>query len=67
MIRVLFQLCLCLILTPYLLACTSEQVKRSTYHSIHEKQRQDCINEGRTDCSQYDYESYDEYQRKRED
>ena len=53
------------LVTQCLLACTSEQIKRGTYSSIHEKQRQDCIQSGRTDCDQYDYDSYDEYQRKK--
>jgi hypothetical protein len=54
-----------LILASCLSACSKDQLKRGTYYSIHEKQRQDCINQGRVDCDHYDYESYDEYQRKR--
>lgn len=48
-----------------LVACSSGQLKRGTYYSIHEKQRQDCIEAGRTDCEQYKYDSYDEYERKK--
>jgi len=46
-------------------ACSSEQFKRGAYYSIHEKQRQDCLQAGRNDCDQYDYDKYDEYQRKK--
>jgi len=56
-----------LILANYLMACTNEQLKRSTYYSIHEKQRRQCIEEERQDCSQYDFESYEEFQRKKRD
>lgn len=54
-----------LIIAPYLIACTSEQVKRATYHAMHEKQRRECMDAGRQDCSQYDYDSYDKYQREK--
>ena len=48
-----------------LAACSGQQLKQGTYYSLHEQQRQRCIQEGRTDCSQYDYDSYDVYERKR--
>jgi len=47
-------------------ACSSEQFKRGAYYSIHEKQRQDCLQAGRHDCEQYDYDKYDEYQHKKQ-
>lgn len=66
MCKVLCRLLVGIIATQLLMACTSQQVKRGTYYSIHERQRQQCIDEGRVDCSQYDYDSYDEYQRKKD-
>jgi hypothetical protein len=50
--------------TLVLVACSSEQLKRGTYYSLHEKQRQDCIESGRADCDQHKYDSYEEYERK---
>lgn len=44
--------------------CSSQQLKQGTYDSLHERQRQQCLEQGRTDCDQYDYDSYDQYQRK---
>jgi len=64
--KVLYTLLIGLVALQFLISCTSQQVKRGTYYSLHEQQRQRCIEEGRVDCSQYDYESYDEYQKKRD-
>ena len=53
-------LCVALVLQT---ACSSEQFKRTTYDALHERQLQQCREEGRQDCQRS--ESYDEYERKR--
>ena len=65
--NVLVYICFGIMLMLSLMSCSSEQLKRGTYYSIHEKQRQDCLNQGRKDCDQYEYENYDEYQRRRQE
>lgn len=64
--KVLYTLLIGLVAAQFLISCSSQQVKRGTYYSLHEQQRQRCIDEGRADCAQYDYESYDEYLRKKD-
>ena len=46
-------------------SCSTEQLKQGMYYSIHEKQRQDCLLSGQKDCSEYEYDRYDEYQRRK--
>ena len=46
-------------------ACTSEQFKNTTYRAIHDRQQQQCREEGRQDCPRA--ESYSDYEKKRKE
>lgn len=52
---------LSIIIFLILTACSNQAV----YKMIHEKERQECLKQGRTDCPQA--ESYDKYKQKREE
>jgi len=57
-----FILCIILALQT---ACTSEQFKNSTYRAIHDRQQQQCREEGRQACPRS--ESYSDYEKKRKE
>lgn len=43
----------------------SNQTKHAVYDMMHEKQRQDCLKQGRSDCQRA--ESYEKYKKKRDE
>ena len=48
-----------------LLSACSDRARHAAYDMLHEKQRQDCLQQGRTDCPSD--ESYDKYKQKRDE
>lgn len=48
-----------------LTACSSEQMRRTTYETLKATERQRCLNEGFSDCPRQ--AEYDDFQQKRED
>jgi hypothetical protein len=59
--RIVFGLCTLLLLA----SCSSENVKRSTYNSLHIMQQRECQQQPGKDCPQP--ESYDKYKKQREE
>ena len=47
-----------------LTACSSEQLRRTTYETLKATERQRCLNEAYSDCPRQG--EYDEYQQQRE-
>jgi len=47
-----------------LTACSSEQMRRTTYETLKATERQRCLNEAYSDCPRQG--EYDEYQQQRE-
>ena len=58
------KLTLLITFTLFLSAC-SDRAKHAAYDMLHEKQRQDCLKQGHTDCP--GAESYDKYKQKRDE
>ena len=48
-----------------LTASCSQPAKEAVYNMMHERERQECLKQGRSDCPRG--ESYDKYKQKRED
>lgn len=46
-------------------ACSSEQLRRTSYETLKATERQRCLNEAYSDCPRQPY--YDQFQRERED
>ena len=43
----------------------SNRTKHAVYDMLHERERQECLKQGRSDCQRI--ESYDEYKQKRDE
>ena len=48
-----------------LITSCSNRTKHAVYDMLHEKERQECLKQGRTDCPHA--ESYDKYKQKRDE
>ena len=46
-------------------SCSSQQAQEAFYNMMHGKQRQDCLQQGNTDCPQA--ESFKDYNQKRDE
>jgi hypothetical protein len=51
-------------ITAVLAACSSEQLRRTSYETLKAAERQRCLNEAYSDCPRQG--EYDEYQEQRE-
>lgn len=53
-----------LLIVTLLAACSSEQLRRTTYETLKATERQRCLNEAYSDCPRQG--EYDEYEQQRE-